>query len=85
MPAPHRLGLLWPRTRRAIQELFPAPLPDPAPRFADLTEAQQQLLGDLAGHRHAWLIRSSAGRLRDLGLPDTQEALRSYVGTHRTA
>ncbi|MFI5653173.1 hypothetical protein ACIA71_18315 [Streptomyces anulatus] len=53
------------RTRRAIQELFPAPLPHPAPRFADLTAAQQQLLGDLAGHLHTWLIRSSADRLRD--------------------
>ncbi|WP_405504225.1 hypothetical protein [Streptomyces anulatus] len=73
------------RTRRAIQELFPAPLPHPAPRFADLTAAQQQLLGDLAGHLHTWLIRSSADRLRELGLPHTQEALQSYVGTHRTA
>ncbi|MEU8667056.1 hypothetical protein AB0C71_09155 [Streptomyces anulatus] len=73
------------RSRRAIQELFPAPLPHPAPRFADLTAAQQQLLGDLAGHLHTWLIRSSADRLRELGLPHTQEALQSYVGTHRTA
>ncbi|MEU6631705.1 hypothetical protein ABZ905_26005 [Streptomyces parvus] len=72
------------RSRRAIQELFPASLPHPAPRFADLTAAQQQLLGDLAGHRHAWLIRSCADRLRDIGLPDTQEALQFYVGTHRT-
>ncbi|WP_424571269.1 hypothetical protein [Streptomyces sp. CH-036] len=52
------------RTRRAIQVLFPAPLPHPAPRYADLTAAQQQLLGDLSGHRRAWLIRSSADRLR---------------------
>ncbi|MGW7587656.1 hypothetical protein [Streptomyces rubiginosohelvolus] len=73
------------RTRKAIQELFPAPLPHPAPRYADLTAAQQQLLGDLAGHRHAWLIRLSADRLRDLGLPHTQEALQSYIGTHGTA
>ncbi|MFB7287774.1 HEAT repeat domain-containing protein [Actinacidiphila glaucinigra] len=73
------------RTRRAIQELFPAPQPHPAPRYADLTAAQQQLLGDLAGHRHAWLIRSSADRLRDLGLPHTQEALQSFVRAHRTA
>ncbi|MFE0552071.1 hypothetical protein ACFW3A_21825 [Streptomyces pilosus] len=73
------------RTHRAIEELFPAPQPHPAPRYTDLTAAQQQLLGDLAGHRHAWLIRSSADRLRDLGLPHTQEALQSFVGAHRTA
>ncbi|MFD4125286.1 hypothetical protein ACFXKK_04910 [Streptomyces globisporus] len=83
MPAAHRLYLLRARARRAIQELFPAPLPHPP--YADLTAAQQQLLGDVAGHRHAWLIRSSADRLRDLGLTHTQEALQSYVGTHRTA
>ncbi|MFJ3883367.1 hypothetical protein ACIPW5_38710 [Streptomyces sp. NPDC090077] len=73
------------RTRRAIEELFPAPQPHPAPHYADLTAAQQQLLGDLAGHRHPWLIRSSADRLQDLGLPHTQEALQSFVGAHRTA
>jgi hypothetical protein len=73
------------RTRKAIEELFPAPQPHPSPRYTDLTAAQQQLLGDLAGHRHAWLIRSSADRLRDLGLPHTQEALQSFVGAHRTA
>ncbi|MEU0098688.1 hypothetical protein [Streptomyces sp. NPDC006267] len=73
------------RTRRAIEALFPAPQPRPAPRYTDLIAAQQQLLGDLASHRHAWLIRSSADRLRDLGLPHTQEALLSFVGAHRTA
>ncbi|MFB7428794.1 hypothetical protein ACFC0K_36540 [Streptomyces hydrogenans] len=67
------------RTRRAFEALFPAPQP-PAPRYVDLTTAQQQLLGDLAGHRHAWLIRSSADRLRELGLPHTQEALQTFVG-----
>ncbi|MET8413047.1 HEAT repeat domain-containing protein [Streptomyces sp. NPDC005195] len=73
------------RTREAIQELFPAPQPHTAPRYSDLTAAQQQLLGDLADHRHTWLIRSSADRLRDLGLPHTQEALQSFAGPHRTA
>ncbi|MER6445437.1 hypothetical protein [Streptomyces venezuelae] len=73
------------RTRRAIEALFLAPQPHPTPRYADLTAAQQQLLGDLAGHRHAWLIRSSADRLRHLGLPHTQEALQSFAGAHRTA
>ncbi|MFJ3099056.1 HEAT repeat domain-containing protein [Streptomyces hydrogenans] len=73
-----------PRTRRAFTELFPAPQPHPAPRYTDLTAAQQQLLHDLAGHRHPWLIRSSADRLRELGLPHTQEALQSFVGGHRT-
>ncbi|MDX3608931.1 hypothetical protein PV702_21315 [Streptomyces sp. FL06-04B] len=73
------------RTRRAIQELFPTPQPRPAPRYTDLTAAQQQLLGDLAGHRHTWLIRSSADGLRDLGLPHTQEALQSFVRAHHTA
>ncbi|MGW6562615.1 hypothetical protein [Streptomyces hydrogenans] len=68
------------RTRRAFEELFPAPQPHPAPRYADLTAAQQLLLGDLAGHRHTWLIRSSADRLRELGLPHTQEDLQSFVG-----
>ncbi|GAA0271571.1 hypothetical protein GCM10010302_06470 [Streptomyces polychromogenes] len=73
------------RTRRAFEKLFHAPQPHPAPRYADLTAAQQQLLHDLAGHRHAWLIRSSADRLRELGLPHTQEALQSFVGAHRGA
>ncbi|WP_329094717.1 hypothetical protein [Streptomyces sp. NBC_01439] len=73
------------RTRRAIEALFLAPQPHPTPRYADLTAAQQQLLGDLAGQRHPWLIRSSADRLRDLGLPHTQEALQHFVGAHRTA
>ncbi|WP_432016543.1 hypothetical protein [Streptomyces hydrogenans] len=68
------------RTRRAIEELFLAPQQDLAPRYADLTLAQQQLLGDLAGHRHDWLIRSSADRLRDRGLPCTREALQTFVG-----
>ncbi|MEV4940722.1 HEAT repeat domain-containing protein [Streptomyces zaomyceticus] len=72
------------RTRKAIEVLFPAPQPHPAPRYIDLTAAQQQLLGDLAGHRHPWLIRSSADRLQELGLPHTQEALQSFVGAHRT-
>lgn len=72
------------RTRRAFKELFPAPRPHAAPRYANLTAAQQQLLHDLAGHRHPWLIRSSADRLRELGLPHTQEALQSFVGAHRT-
>ncbi|MFC9398710.1 hypothetical protein ACFTWS_37050 [Streptomyces sp. NPDC057027] len=47
--------------------------------------AQQQLLDDLASHQHAWVIRSSADRLRELGLPCSQEALQSFVGVHRTA
>ncbi|MFI8423780.1 hypothetical protein [Streptomyces sp. NPDC085479] len=73
------------RTRRALEELFPAPQPHPTPRYTDLTTAQQQLLNDLAGHRHAWLIRSSADRLQELGLPHTQEALQAFSGTGRTA
>lgn len=73
------------RTRKAIEELFPATQPHPEPRYTDLTAAQQQLLGDLADHRHAWLIRSSGNRLRDLGLPHTQDALQSFIGAHRTA
>ncbi|MFJ2825884.1 hypothetical protein ACIO7M_32960 [Streptomyces toxytricini] len=73
------------RTRKAIEQLFPAPQPDPAPRYADLTVAQQQLLDNLANHQHAWVIRSSADRLRQLGLPCSQEALQSFVGVHRTA
>ncbi|MFD0151199.1 HEAT repeat domain-containing protein [Streptomyces sp. NPDC055721] len=73
------------RTRKAIEQLFPAPQPHPAPRYADLTVAQQQLLNDLAGHQHVWVIRSSADRLRELGLPCSQEALQSFVGVHRTA
>ncbi|WP_322500287.1 hypothetical protein TR631_00980 [Streptomyces rochei] len=81
--------ILWDRygsrTRRAIEELFPAPQPHPAPRYTDLTAAQQHLLSDLADHRHTWLIRSSADRLRDLGLPHTQEALQAFVEAQRTA
>ncbi|GGR41442.1 HEAT repeat domain-containing protein [Streptomyces roseolus] len=73
------------RTRRAIEELFPTPQPHPAPRYADLTTAQRQLLGDLAGHRHDWLVRSSADRLRERGLPHTQEALQSFTGAGRAA
>ncbi|MFB8206345.1 hypothetical protein [Streptomyces sp. NPDC056010] len=73
------------RTRRAIKELCPTPQPHPTPPYTDLTAAQQQLLGDLACHRHAWLIRSSADRLRNLGLPHTQEALQSFIRAHRTA
>ncbi|MET9720663.1 hypothetical protein ABZZ46_35420 [Streptomyces rochei] len=42
-------------------------------------------MGDLADHRHTWLIRSSADRLRDLGLPYTQEALQAFVEAQRTA
>ncbi|MFF6794280.1 hypothetical protein ACFY9C_35020 [Streptomyces filamentosus] len=72
------------RARRAIEELFPAPQPHPAPRYADLTTAQQQLLSDLAGHRRAWVIHSSADRLRELGLPHTQEALQTFVCMPRT-
>ncbi|MFF9278929.1 hypothetical protein [Streptomyces griseosporeus] len=68
------------RTRKAIEQLFAAPQPHPAPRCADLTAAQQQLLDDLARHQHAWVIRSSADRLRELGLPCSQEALQSFVG-----
>ncbi|MFD6245601.1 hypothetical protein [Streptomyces roseolus] len=71
------------RTRSAIEKLFPAPQPHPAPRYADLTTAQQQLLSDLAGHRHDWLIRSSADRLRDRGLPHTQETLQAFTGAGR--
>ncbi|MEU6385862.1 hypothetical protein ABZ847_20155 [Streptomyces bauhiniae] len=67
------------RTRRAIEHLFPAPWPHPAPRYADLTVAQQQLLEELAGHQHAWVVRSTADRLRELNLPCSQEALRSFV------
>ncbi|MFE7113393.1 HEAT repeat domain-containing protein [Streptomyces sp. NPDC057575] len=73
------------RTRKAIEQLFPAPLPHPAPRYTDLTVAQQHLLDDLAGHHHAWVIRSSADRLRELGLPHSQEALQAFTGAHRTA
>ncbi|MFE0348801.1 hypothetical protein [Streptomyces griseoluteus] len=73
------------RTRKAIKQLFPATQPHPAPRYADLTVAQQQLLVDLAGHQHAWVVRSSADRLRELDLPCSQEALQSFVGVHRTA
>ncbi|MFG2440726.1 hypothetical protein [Streptomyces sp. NPDC048508] len=36
-------------------------------------------------HRPAWLIRSSADRLRELGLPHTQEVLQFFVGAHSTA
>ncbi|MFJ6252027.1 MULTISPECIES: hypothetical protein [unclassified Streptomyces] len=48
------------RTRKALEQLFPVPQPRPAPRYTDLTAAQQQLLHDLVGHRHARLIRPSA-------------------------
>ncbi|MEU8779087.1 hypothetical protein [Streptomyces sp. NPDC048606] len=72
------------RTRRAIEELFPTPPPHPAPEYGDLTAAQRQFLRDLAGHRHDWLIHSSAERLRGLGLPHTREALQSFV-LHPTA
>ncbi|MFD3613152.1 HEAT repeat domain-containing protein [Streptomyces atroolivaceus] len=70
------------RTRRAIEQLFPAPLPHSAPQYADLAEAQQQLLDDLASHHHAWVIRSTADWLRKLNLPYSQEALRAFTGAH---
>ncbi|MFD0353436.1 hypothetical protein ACFVHW_06760 [Streptomyces sp. NPDC127110] len=73
------------RTRTAIERLFPAPQPHPVPRYADLTVAQRQLLADLGGHQHAWVIRSSADRLRELGLPCSQETLQSFIGAHPTA
>ncbi|MFE5220936.1 hypothetical protein ACFRC1_41595, partial [Streptomyces sp. NPDC056626] len=67
------------------QRITAASQPHPAARYTGLSAAQQHLLGDLADHRHAWLIRSCADRLRDLGLPHTQEALQAFVGAHRTA
>ncbi|WP_267486505.1 hypothetical protein [Streptomyces sp. DH1] len=42
-------------------------------------------MSDLADHRHTWLIRSSADRLRDLGLPHTHEALQAFVEAPLTA
>ncbi|MER5205082.1 hypothetical protein [Streptomyces sp. NPDC002825] len=67
--------------RRVLPGLFPTPLPDPLPPYADLSRPQQQLLHAIAdleeGH---WNVADFGQRLTPHGLPDTQQALRAYLG-----
>ncbi|CAL9324409.1 HEAT repeat domain-containing protein [Streptomyces sp. SudanB182_2057] len=68
------------RTRTALNELFPAPLPHPLPDYADLPVRQRQLLSALAEQHHPWIVRWMEGTLAERGLPDSQDGLRAYVG-----
>ncbi|CAL9329840.1 hypothetical protein [Streptomyces sp. enrichment culture] len=68
------------RTRTALNELIPAPLPRPLPDYTDLPTPQRQLLGALAEQHYPWVVRSVAETLADRGLPDSQDGLRAYVG-----
>ncbi|KQX49310.1 hypothetical protein ASE09_20680 [Streptomyces sp. Root66D1] len=67
--------------RRLLSGLFPTPLPDPLPPYTDLGRPQQQLLHVIAdleeGH---WNVADFGQRLNPHGLPDTQQALRAYLG-----
>ncbi|MFJ1709756.1 hypothetical protein [Kitasatospora sp. NPDC088346] len=68
------------RTRAALDGLFPISQQSPPPSYVDLSAAQQQLVQALADLEHPWVGRQVAGRLHDLGLPDSQNALRAYAG-----
>ncbi|MEU2440214.1 HEAT repeat domain-containing protein [Streptomyces rubradiris] len=72
------------RTRAALDKLFPTPLPDPLPDYADLPARQRQLLRALAEHHHPWIVHWTAGTLAERGLPDSQDGLRAYVGLPST-
>ncbi|MFB7368912.1 hypothetical protein ACFC0D_03585 [Streptomyces sp. NPDC056222] len=67
--------------RTVLPEVFPVPLPEPLPPYADLSGPQQQLLRTVAdleeGH---WNTAGIGVRLAPHGLPDTHNALRAYVG-----
>ncbi|MEU8949327.1 HEAT repeat domain-containing protein [Streptomyces sp. NPDC048489] len=70
------------RAKAVLPDLFPNPLPDPRPQYADLAQPQQQVLYALADLDEGWW--NTAG---DIGehltthrLPDTHAKLRTYTG-----
>ncbi|WP_326816540.1 hypothetical protein OIE61_04925 [Streptomyces sp. NBC_01762] len=70
------------KAKAVLPDLFPSPLPDPRPPYASLPRPQQQLLHAFADLSEGWW--NTAGdigeNLTTYGLPDTQAALRAYIG-----